>query len=179
MVNDVLEVLITEEQLKEKVFELGKQIEKDYADKNLVVICILKGAMPFLSDIIRVINLPLTIDVMAVSSYGNSTESSGVVRILKDLDCSIQGKDVLIVEDIVDSGATLSYLMKNLKERGAATVKLCTILNKLERRKVDVQIDYCGFIIPDAFVVGYGLDFAEKYRNLPFVGVLKPEIYNQ
>lgn len=178
MQNDIKEILISEEKLKEKIRELGKQIEKDYKDKDLLVVCVLKGAVLFLSDLIREINLPLNIDFMAVSSYGNSTKSSGVVRIIKDLEKDIQGKDLLIVEDIVDSGLTLSYLIENLKSREPRSVKLCTLLDKPERRKVDVSIDYTGFVIPDEFVVGYGLDFAEVYRNLPYVCILKPEVYS-
>ena len=178
MQNDIKEILISEEEIKKKIKELGKQIEKDYKDKDLLVVCVLKGAVLFLSDLIREINLPLNIDFMAVSSYGNSTKSSGVVRIIKDLEKDIQGKDLLIVEDIVDSGLTLSYLIENLKSREPRSVKLCTLLDKPERRKVDVLIDYTGFVIPDEFVVGYGLDFAEIYRNLPYVCVLKPEVYS-
>lgn len=178
MQNDIKEILISEEKLKEKIKELGKQIERDYKDKDLLVVCVLKGAVLFLSDLIREINLPLSIDFMAVSSYGNATKSSGVVRIIKDLEKDIQGKDLLIVEDIVDSGLTLSYLIENLKSREPRSVKLCTLLDKPERRKVDVSIDYTGFVIPDEFVVGYGLDFAEVYRNLPYVCVLKPEVYS-
>ncbi len=177
MQNDIKEILISEEEIKQKVKELGKQIEKDYKDKDLLVVCVLKGAVLFLSDLIREINLPLSIDFMAVSSYGNSTKSSGVVRIIKDLEKDIQGKDLLIVEDIVDSGLTLSYLIENLKSREPRSVKLCTLLDKPEKRKVEVSIDYTGFVIPDEFVVGYGLDFAETYRNLPYVCVLKPEVY--
>lgn len=177
MQNDIKEILISEEEIKKKIRELGKQIEKDYKDKDLLVVCVLKGAVLFLSDLIREINLPLSIDFMAVSSYGNSTKSSGVVRIIKDLEKDIQGKDLLIVEDIVDSGLTLSYLIENLKSREPRSVKLCTLLDKPEKRKVEVFIDYTGFVIPDEFVVGYGLDFAEVYRNLPYVCVLKPEIY--
>ncbi len=177
MQNDIKEILISEEEIKQKIRELGKQIEKDYKDKDLLVVCVLKGAVLFLSDLIREINLPLSIDFMAVSSYGNSTKSSGVVRIIKDLEKDIQGKDLLIVEDIVDSGLTLSYLIENLKSREPRSVRLCTLLDKPEKRKVKVSIDYTGFVIPDEFVVGYGLDYAEVYRNLPYVCVLKPEVY--
>ena len=179
MKNDILEVLITEEQLKAKVFELAKEIEKDYEGKDLVAICILKGAMVFLCDIVRQIDLPMIVDVMSVSSYGNSTKSSGVVKILKDLDTDIEGKDVLIIEDIIDTGLTLSYLMELLEQRGAASIKLCSILNKNVPKKADITIDYKGFDIPDAFVVGYGLDYADKYRNLPYVGILKEEVYKE
>ncbi|GAQ24998.1 MULTISPECIES: hypoxanthine phosphoribosyltransferase [Tepidanaerobacter] len=178
MLNDVKQVLITEEQLLEKVKELGEKITNDYKDSdNFIVIGVLKGAVVFMSDLIRSIELPLKIDFMAVSSYGTSTESSGVVRILKDLDESVEGKDVLIVEDIVDSGLTLSYMHKILKSRKPASLKICTLLDKPNRRKVDLKIDYLGFEIPDDFVVGYGLDYAGKYRNLRDICVLKPEIY--
>lgn len=177
MHNDIKEILFSKEELRKKVEELGKQITKDYQGKDLVCICILKGAIHFMSDIIREIDLPLQIDFMAVSSYGSSTESSGVVRILKDLDCSVEGRDVLILEDIVDTGLTLQYLTKNLKNRKANSVKICTLLNKPERRTADIAPEYFGYTIPDAFVVGYGLDFAEKYRNLPYIGVLKEETY--
>ena len=158
--------------------ELGEKITNDYKDSdNFIVIGVLKGAVVFMSDLIRSIELPLKIDFMAVSSYGTSTESSGVVRILKDLDESVEGKDVLIVEDIVDSGLTLSYMHKILKSRKPASLKICTLLDKPNRRKVDLKIDYLGFEIPDDFVVGYGLDYAGKYRNLRDICVLKPEIY--
>jgi len=178
LLNDVKQVLITEEQLLEKVKELGEKITNDYKDSdNFIVIGVLKGAVVFMSDLIRSIELPLKIDFMAVSSYGTSTESSGVVRILKDLDESVEGKDVLIVEDIVDSGLTLSYMHKILKSRKPASLKICTLLDKPNRRKVDLKIDYLGFEIPDDFVVGYGLDYAGKYRNLRDICVLKPEIY--
>ncbi|AIS53265.1 hypoxanthine-guanine phosphoribosyltransferase Hpt [Thermoanaerobacter kivui] len=174
---DIQEILITEEQIKEKVDELGKIITKDYEGKDLVLIGVLKGAIMFMADLSRAIDLPLAIDFMAVSSYGNSTRSSGIVKIIKDLDINIEGKDVLIVEDIIDSGLTLSYLRETLLGRKPKSLKICTILDKPERREADVKVDYCGFKIPDKFVVGYGLDFCEKYRNLPFIGVLKPELY--
>ena len=175
---DIEEILITEEQLKEKVAEMGKIITKDYEGKNLMLICILKGAAIFMSDLSRAIDLPLLIDFMAVSSYGCSTCSSGIVKIIKDLDMSIEKKDVLIVEDIIDSGLTLSYLRRTLLGRKPNSLKICTILDKPERRETHVKVDYSGFKIPDRFVVGYGLDFDEKYRNLPYIGVLKPELYN-
>lgn len=176
--HDISEVLIGEDELKDKVKELGRIITRDYAGKEPVLIGVLKGAIMFISDLIRYIDLPITIDFMAISSYGASTRSSGVVKIIKDLDHSIQDKDVIIIEDIIDSGLTLSYLRKNLMERGPRSIKICTLLDKPERRMTDVKVDYVGFTIPDKFVVGYGLDYAEKYRNLPYIGVLKPEIYN-
>jgi hypoxanthine phosphoribosyltransferase len=179
MTNDVKEVLYSRETINEKVKELGKQITSDYKGKELVVIGVLKGANVFMADLIREIEMPLEMDFMAVSSYGHSTESSGVVKILKDLDKGIEGKDVLVVEDIIDSGLTLQYLCKNLLNRKANSVKICTLLDKPERRKVDVVIDYKGFEIPDEFIVGYGIDYAEKYRNLPYVATLKPEVYSK
>lgn len=177
MQNDIKEILITEEQIKAKTKELGKLITEQYRGKDLVVIGVLKGCVIFLSDLVREIDLPLTLDFMVVSSYGTATKSSGVVRIIKDLEKDIQGKDVLVVEDIVDSGLTLSYLVEYLKSRNANSVKICSLLDKPERRKAQVTIDFSGFQIPDEFVVGYGLDFAEIYRNLPFVCILKPEVY--
>lgn len=177
MMSDIKEILISEEQLQDKITEIGEKISQDYKGKNLMLVCILKGGVMFLSDLAKKINIPLTMDFMAVSSYGNATESSGVVRILKDLDSSIEDKDVIIVEDIVDTGLTLSYLVEALKSRGPKSVKVCSLLDKPTRRKAQVDISYKGFEIPDEFVVGYGLDYDEKYRNLPFVCVLKPEIY--
>lgn len=177
MVKDLEEVLINQEQISNKVKELGELITKDYQGKNLFIVAVLKGSSLFMADLVRKINLPLTFDFMAVSSYGASTSSSGVVRIIKDLDASIEGKDILIVEDIIDSGLTLSYLVENLKSRNPDSLKIATLLNKPERRKTQVQVDYCGFHIPDKFVVGYGLDYDEKYRNLPFIGILKSQIY--
>lgn len=171
------EILFTSEEIQKKVKELSREITRDYRDKDLMLIGILKGAVMFMSDLCKYIKLPITMDFMAVSSYGSSTKSSGVVRIIKDLDASIEGKDILIVEDIIDSGLTLGYLTNNLKSRGANSVKICTLLDKAEKRSVDVKVDYIGFKIPDAFVVGYGLDFAEKYRNSPYIGILKEEIY--
>jgi len=178
MLNDVEKCLISREQIAEKVALLGQQISEDYRGKDLIVVGILKGAVVFLSDLIREISIPLYIDFMAVSSYGSSTESSGVVRILNDLDMSIEGMHVLIVEDIVDTGLTLKYLVENLKNRKAASVKVCTLLEKPARRKVKVDLDYNGFVIPDEFVVGYGLDYNNKYRNLPGIYVLKKEVYS-
>ena len=167
MINDVEKVLLSEEQLSQKIAELGEEISKDYQGKEIVAICVLKGAILFMADLARAVKVPMALDFMAVSSYGNGTSTSGTVRILKDLDNSIEGKHVLVVEDIIDSGVTLKYLLKNLKSRKPASIKLCTLLNKPERRRVEVDIDYCGFTVPDYFLVGYGLDYAEKYRNLP------------
>ncbi|HHU77612.1 MAG TPA: hypoxanthine phosphoribosyltransferase [Clostridiales bacterium] len=177
MLDQVAKILIDEKKLMNRVQELGKQISEDYEGKDLVVICILKGAIMFTADLVKAISLPLSIDFMAVSSYGSSTKSSGVVRILKDLDEEIEGRHVLIVEDIVDTGLTLDYLVKNLLSRKPASLKICCCLDKPERRKTPVKVDYVGFIIPDEFVIGYGLDYDEKYRNLPFIGVLSEEAY--
>ncbi|MBS4031856.1 MAG: hypoxanthine phosphoribosyltransferase [Clostridiales bacterium] len=168
----VEKVLLDKAAIEKKIAELGSQISKDYQGKELLLICVLKGAVIFLSDLMRHLDMPLEIDFMAVSSYGASTESSGVVRILKDLDCSIENKHCLIVEDIIDSGLTLKYLEENLLSRQPASMKIVTLLDKPERRKVDIQPDYCGFRIPDEFVVGYGLDFNEQYRSLPEICVL-------
>jgi hypoxanthine phosphoribosyltransferase len=179
MENGVGEVLITDEQIREKTAELGRQLSEDYRDKNPLLICVLKGGLMFLADLMREMRIPVEIDFMAVSSYGDATESSGVVRILMDLDRNIRGRHVLIVEDIIDTGRTLSYIIENLRTRGPASVKVCTLLNKPARRVLDIPIDYVGFEIPDRFVIGYGLDYGEIYRNLPFVGVLKPEMYSQ
>ena len=176
---DVAQVLLTEAQLAERIAELGAQISRDYAGKDLMLICILKGANVFLADLVRQISLPLSYDFVAVSSYGADTKSSGVVRILKDLDESVESKHVLVVEDIVDTGLTLrlSYLLENLRSRRAASVKVCTLLDKPARRRMDVPVDYYGFKVEDQFVVGYGLDYQGRYRNLPYIGILKPEIY--
>lgn len=174
---DIQEILVTEEQIKKQVQRMGAAISRDYAGKELLVVGILKGAILFMSDLVRNISVPLTMDFMAVSSYGPSTESSGAVRILKDLEVSIEGKHVLIVEDIVDTGLTLKYLLQNLKSRNPASLRACTFLDKPSRRTVDIKIDYQGIEIPDVFVVGYGLDYAEQYRHLPYVCVLKPEAY--
>jgi hypoxanthine phosphoribosyltransferase len=175
--DDVAEVLISEEQIQQKVAELGARICNDFAGEQILIVAVLKGALLFLADLIRHIDLPVAIDFLAVSSYGAGTESSGVVRILKDLDETIEHQNVIIVEDIVDSGRTLDYLLRMLRQRNPATLHVCTLLDKRERREIEVPIDYVGFEVPDAFVVGYGLDFAEHYRQLPFIGVLKPEIY--
>jgi hypoxanthine phosphoribosyltransferase len=179
LADDMAEILIDEATLQSTIARMGAQITQDYAGKELILIGVLKGAIMFMVDLARAVNLPLTLDFMAISSYGASTVSSGVVRILKDLDSSIEGKHVLIVEDIIDSGMTLSYLADYLKARGPASLKICALLNKPDRRTNNVTIDYQGFDIPDKFVVGYGLDFAEVYRNLPYIGVLKPELYTK
>jgi hypoxanthine phosphoribosyltransferase len=171
--NPNLQVLLSEEQIQARIKELGKQITHDYAGKNPLLIGVLKGACFFLSDLLRAIDTRLGIEFMAISSYGSSTRTSGEVRIMKDLDVPIEGRHILVVEDIVDTGLTLSYLLANLASRGAASVKLAALLDKFERRQKEVPIDYLGFQIPDEFVVGYGLDFAERYRNLPFIAVLK------
>jgi hypoxanthine phosphoribosyltransferase len=175
--NPNLEVLLSEEQLQTRIKELGAEITREYAGLNPLLVGVLKGACFFLSDLLRAIDTRLGIEFMAISSYGSSTRTSGEVRIMKDLDVPIEGRHILVVEDIVDTGLTLSYLLQNLQSRGAASVKLAALLDKFERREKDVKIDYLGFKIPDAFVVGYGLDYAERYRNLPFIAVLKnPEL---
>lgn len=156
---------------------LAVALSEDYKDKNPLLIGVLKGAVPFLSDLMKRMTIPLEVDFMAISSYGQSTQSSGVVRIIKDLESSIEGRDLIVVEDIIDSGLTLSYLIDMLDRRNARSIKVVTLLDKPERRTVDLTPDYCGFTVPDEFVVGYGLDYAEKYRNLPYIGVLKPEVY--
>ncbi len=166
-------MLVTAEQLQGRVAELGREISEDYAGRSLLLIGVLKGAVFFLSDLMRFIDIPVEVDFMAVASYGSATDSSGVVRILKDLDAAIEDRDVLIVEDIVDSGLTLQYLMRNLGSRGPRTLEVCALLTKPERRKVDLPTRYVGFEIPDRFVVGYGLDYGERHRNLPFVAVLE------
>lgn len=174
MINDIERVLLSEEDLKEIVERLGKQITEDYKDKKLVVVSVLKGSVVFMADLMRAIKIPCTIDFMAVSSYGSGTESTGEVEIIKDIKSKIvRGADLLMVEDILDSGNTLNYLMNVLSVREPNSIKICTLLDKPERRKAKVTADYCGAEIPDAFVVGYGLDYNEKYRNLPFVGILK------
>lgn len=178
MRDDIKKILLTEEEIKTRIKELGEEITRDYKDKNLLVVGILKGAIIFMAELCKNIDLPIMIDFMAVSSYGTSSQSTGEVRIIKDLDFSVEGKDVQIVEDIIDTGLTLSYLSDNLKKRGANSVKIATLLDKPDRRNVEVEIDYLGFSIPDEFVVGYGLDYAENYRNLPFVAALKEEVYS-
>lgn len=177
MRKDIQEVLLDEETLAKRIKEMGEQISKDYEGKEVIVIGILKGSVIFVADLVREVTVPVSFDFMAVSSYGNRTTTTGTVRILKDLDYDIEEKHVLIVEDIIDSGVTLSYLIEHLAGRKPASLKLCTLLNKPERRKVEVKVDYIGFTVPDAFLVGFGLDYAEKYRNLPFIGILKEEIY--
>ena len=174
---DIEKILYSVEDLNKRVAELGAQITQDYQGENLMVIGILKGSNIFTSDLVRAINLPLQMDFMAVSSYGNATESSGVVRIIKDLNASVEDQHILIVEDIIDSGLTLRYLKENLLSRGPKSVKICTLLDKPLRRKVAVDVDYIGFEVPDEFIVGYGIDYAERYRNLPYVGVLKRSVY--
>lgn len=177
MFDDVQEILISREELAKRIKELGQQISKDYEGKDLMLVGVLKGSVPFMADLLREITIHCTMDFMAVSSYGSSTQSSGVVRILKDLDSNIENKHILIVEDIIDTGYTLKYLIGNLKSRKPADLQVCCLLDKPDRRKVDLGIKYVGFKIPDAFVIGYGLDYAEKYRNLPFIGILKREVY--
>lgn len=179
MKQDVQEILFSEEVLAKRIKELAAQISKDYEGKDLLVVGILKGSVMFAAELIKNIYIPCEIDFMAVSSYGNSTETSGVVRILKDLDNSIEGKDILVVEDIVDTGVTLTYLLKYLEARNANSIEIISLLNKQARRKSDLSVKYIGFEVPDGFIVGYGIDYAEKYRNLPFIGILKPEIYEK
>lgn len=177
MEKDLLKILVAEEEIRQKVKELGEVITRDYRGKDLLVVGILKGSVIFMGDLIREIKVPCQIDFMEVSSYGKSTESSGAVRILEDLKSNIEGRHILIVEDIIDTGLTLSYLLDILEARKPGSIKICTFLNKPSRRKVKLEADYNGYDIPDEFVVGYGLDFGELYRNLPYVGVLKPEAY--
>ncbi len=176
---DITEILVTEQAIRDKVVELGQQITEDYRGKHLMLLGTLKGAVPFIADLARAIELPLEIDYMAISSYGNSTESSGVVRILKDLEGPINQKHVLIVEDIVDSGLTLHYLMDVLRQRRPLSLRVCSLLDKGRERVKPVKMDYTGFQIPDRFVVGYGLDYAQRYRNLPYIGILKPSVYEE
>ena len=173
--NPNLEPLLTGEQIQTRIAEMGAEIARDYAGRNPLLIGVLKGAFIFLSDLVRATDARVSMEFIAISSYGASTRSSGEVRIVKDLDVPIEGRDIVVVEDIVDTGLTLSYLMANLESRGATSVKLAALLNKQERRLREVKIDYLGFDIPDAFVVGYGLDFAERYRNLPYIAVMDPE----
>lgn len=169
----VYKTLITEEKIKEKVKEMGQNISEDYRDKNLYMIGILKGSVIFLADLVRALSIPVKMDFIAVSSYGASTKTSGVVRILKDLETDLSDKDVLIVEDIIDTGLTLSYLIDNLRSRNPKSIKICTFLDKPSRRKAPITVDYNGFEIPDEFVVGYGLDYNEEFRNLPYIGVVQ------
>lgn len=177
--NDIQSVLFSEEQIRGRVAELGAQLTAEYADKNPLVVCILKGASFFYTDLCRMMKCHLFMDFIAVSSYGAGAQSSGVVRIIKDLDTSITGRHVVIVEDIIDSGLTMQYLLNNLASRGAASLRVCTLLDKPERRLTDVRADYTGFAVPNEFVVGYGLDYNQMYRNLPDIGVLHPEIYTK
>lgn len=180
MHQDIDHILVSEEQLQAKVAELGAQISADYEGRDLLLVSILKGAVVFMADLMRAVTIPCAIDFMVVSSYGGAnTSSTGLVKIIKDLDQDLSGKDVLIVEDILDTGITLSHLMPMLQMRKPNSLRLCTILSKPSRRKADIEPDYCGFEVPDEFVVGYGLDYDEKYRNLPYVGALKPEIYTK
>ena len=176
---DLERVLVTKDEIHAKVQEMGRRITADYEGNSPIVVCILKGAVMFFADLLRELDLPLDIDFMAISSYGSSTKSTGVVKLVKDLDRDVNGRDVLVVEDIVDSGMTLSYIKKELLQRGATSVRIATLLDKPARRRVQLDVEYSCFNIPDAFVVGYGLDYDEKYRNLPDVGVLHPRIYTK
>jgi hypoxanthine phosphoribosyltransferase len=178
MHQDIEEILISEAQIQARTIELGRQIAQDYEGKNLLLLGTLKGAVPFIADLARAIDMMLEIDYMAISSYGNTTQSSGIVRILKDLEGPIDQKHVLIIEDIIDSGLTLHYLIDLLRRRNPLSIKICTLLDKERECAKSVQVDYPGFSIPDKFVVGYGLDYAQHYRNLPYIGILKPEVYS-
>jgi hypoxanthine phosphoribosyltransferase len=175
----VTDVLIDEDTLQRRIAELGEEISADYAGRDLLLVGVLKGAVFFMADLMRGLTIPCEIDFMAISSYGASTDSSGVVRILKDLDLNIEGRHVLVVEDIIDSGLTLSYLMRNLEAREPASLEICALLTKPERREIEVPVRYVGFEIPNRFVIGYGLDFSERYRNLPYVGVLDPALIEE
>ncbi len=177
--DDILKVLLDEEEIRRKVRELGEQITKDYAGKTPFFLGVLKGCYVFMSDLVRNVDLHCSMDFMAVSSYGGGTSTTGAVRITKDLSRDIEGKDVIIVEDILDSGVTLSYLKSYLENRKPASIRIVTLLDKPARRRAEIKADYCGFTVPDEFVVGYGLDYAEDYRNLPYIGILKPEIYSK
>ena len=179
MINDIERVLLSEEELKEIIKRLGKEITEDYKDKNLLVVSVLKGSVMVMADLLREIKIPCRIDFMSVSSYGSGTKTTGSVKIIKDLDIDLAGFDLLIVEDILDSGVTLSNLKEILLTRDPASVKICTLLDKPERRKADIKADYIGAQVPDAFVVGYGLDYDEQYRALPYIGILKPEVYGK
>ena len=174
---DIERILLTKEEISAKIIELGEQLSRDYEGKSLLMISVLKGSVVFMDDLMRAISIHAEIDFMAVSSYGAGTKTTGVVRIMKDIDVELAGRDILIVEDILDSGMTLSYLKGLLEGRNPASIRLATLLDKPSRRKVDIQPDYCCFTVPDEFLIGYGLDYAEKYRNLPYIGVLKPEAY--
>ena len=179
MKHDIERVLLTEGQLQERVGQMGEEISRDYAGKNLLLVSVLKGSVVLMADLMRAISVRCKIDFLAVSSYGSSTRTSGNVKLLKDLDHPVDGMDILLVEDILDSGLTLHYIREMLDTRGAASIKICTLLDKPERRKADIHADYVGFTVPDAFVVGYGLDYDEKYRNLPYIGILKPQVYEK
>jgi hypoxanthine phosphoribosyltransferase len=174
---DVEEVLLGSEQVQARVTELGAQLSADYAGRDPVLVSVLKGSIIFLADLVRAMPIPLSIDLMEVSSYGASTESSGQVRILKDLSTSIAGREVIVVEDIIDTGLTLNYLLRYLHDKGPASIRICCLLDKPARRLAEIEIDYRGFTIPDRFVIGYGLDYGERYRNLPYIGVLRPSVY--
>lgn len=178
MQNDIQSVLLSEEQLRERISEIGKSISKDFAGKEPVFVGVLKGSFMFVADLMRSVDLPCEMDFMVVSSYGNKSVTTGAVTIYKDLNCDIENKDLIIVEDILDSGLTLNYLVNYLSARNPASITLVTLLDKPVRREAPVKADYVGFEIPDAFVVGFGLDYAEKYRNLPYIGILKPEVYS-
>ena len=171
----VSKILVEEDTLRGRIAELGAEVSNDYAGRDLLLVGVLKGAVFFMADLMRHLTIPCEVDFMAISSYGASTDSSGVVRILKDLDVNIEGRDVLVVEDIIDSGLTLSYLIRNLESRNPATLEVCALLTKPARREIDVNVRYTGFEIPNEFVIGYGLDYAERYRNLPYVAVLDPD----
>jgi hypoxanthine phosphoribosyltransferase len=177
-IDDLTEIIISEDQIRERIAELARTIEADYGDRDVLLVGVLKGAVMVMADLARELRMPITMDWMAVSSYGSGTESSGVVRILKDLDSDLSGRDVLIVEDIIDSGLTLSWLLANLNSRGPASVEICALLRKPEAARVDINVKYVGFEIPNQFVVGYGLDYDEKYRNLRGVGILSPAVYS-
>lgn len=179
MQSDIERVLITKEEIENKIKELGKTISKDYENRNLLLVSILKSSVVFLADLIREISIPLSIDFICASSYGNDTVSSGRIKILKDLDINVKAYDILIVEDILDSGKTLSYIIEMLKLRNPNSIKVCTLLNKSKENELKIKCDYIGFTIPNEFVVGYGLDYKEKYRNLAYIGVLKPQIYKE
>ncbi len=178
MRNDIEKILITESEIQEKIKQLGEQISRDYKGKNPVLICILKGGIVFLSDLMRNISTPVELDFMSLSSYGDSTKSSGVVKIKKDIDVDITNRDVIIIEDIVDSGLTLKYLNEYFKHHNSASIKICALLDKPNAHQIDIKIDYLGFEVGNEFVVGYGLDYSQKYRNLPYIGILKKEIYS-
>jgi hypoxanthine phosphoribosyltransferase len=178
MKDDILEVVLSEAEIQAKIIELGQQLSKDYQGKNPLFICVLKGAVMFMGDLLKRIDVPAEIDFMAVSSYGTSTESSGVVRIIKDLETEVAGRHIIIVEDIIDSGLTLSYLCDLLHRRNCASLRIIALLDKPKRRKADIKIDYKGFEVEDAFLVGYGLDYSEKYRNTPYIFIPKPEVYS-